>query len=144
MIETLQKEWNEHALGQDKQMEEIMMKMKGMIEELTQAERLIAEKRLKEEWVKANQKLAKVSEKLVWELAKATKRINEVEKQSSDDMAMLQEQLQTAQSTTDQLQSELQSSNGWLCRWDVLQVARSWCSDDGQARVDFTWGMSRV
>jgi hypothetical protein len=30
-------------------MEEIMMKMKGMIEELTQAERLIAEKRLKEE-----------------------------------------------------------------------------------------------
>ena len=66
--------------------------------------------------MKANQKLAKVSEKLVWELAKATKRINEVEKQSSDDMAMLQEQLQTAQSTTDQLQSELQSSNGWLCR----------------------------
>jgi hypothetical protein len=49
MIETLQKERNEHATeksGQDKWMEEIMTQVKGMIDELTQAERLIVEKRL--------------------------------------------------------------------------------------------------
>jgi len=51
-IETLQKERNKHAKEkseQDKRMEEIMMKVKGMIDKLTQAEHLIAEKRLKEE-----------------------------------------------------------------------------------------------
>ena len=122
MIETLQKERNEHAMeksGQDKRMEEIMTKVKGMIDESTQAECLIAENRLKEERAKADEKLAgelakadqkltgelaKADQKLAGELAKANKRIDEVEKRSSDDMAALQEQLQIAQ-------SELQSSN---------------------------------
>ena len=110
-IETLQKEQDEHATeksGQDKRMQEIMMGEKAMIEKSTQTERLIAEKRLKEERAKADQKLvgelAKADQKLAGELEKANKRIDEVEKRSSDDMAALQEQLQIAQ-------SELQSSN---------------------------------
>lgn len=55
----------------------------------------------------------KADEELPRELVKALakKRIEEVEKRSSDNMAALQEQLRIAQSTTDQLQSELQSSN---------------------------------
>jgi chromosome segregation ATPase len=63
-------------------MEEIMTKVKGMIEESTQAERLIAEKRLKEERAKAD-------EKLEGELAKASKRIDELQSElhSSNDRA---------------------------------------------------------
>lgn len=86
-----------------------------MIDKSTQAERLIAEKRLKEERAKADERLAgelaKADEELARELAKANKNIDGVEKRSSDNMAALQEQLRIAQSTTDQLQSELQSSN---------------------------------
>jgi hypothetical protein len=106
-IETLQKVRDEHATEkseQDKRMEEIMTKVKGMIEESTQAERLIAEKRLKEEQAKADEKLAgelakadeklacelaKADEKLAGELAKANNRINELESElhSSNDRA---------------------------------------------------------
>ena len=98
-IETLQKEQDEHATeksGQDKRMQEIMMGVKAMIEKSTQTERLIAEKRLKEERAKADAKLAelageleKADEKLAGELAKASKRIDELqsELQSSNDRA---------------------------------------------------------
>jgi uncharacterized membrane protein YccC len=117
-IETLQKERDDHATeksGQNKRMQEMMMEVKAMIEKSTEAERLMTEKRLKEERAKADERLAgelaKADEKLARELTKANKRIDEVEKRSSDDMAALQEQLRIAQFTTDQLQSELQSSN---------------------------------
>lgn len=95
-IETLEKERNEHAmekLVQDKQMEQIMTRVKGMIDESTQSERLKAEKRLEEERAKADEKLAcelaKADEKLAGELAKANKRIDELQSKlrSSNDRA---------------------------------------------------------
>ena len=102
-IETLQKERDEHAtekLEQDERMEEIMTKVKGMIEESTQAERLIAEKRLTEERAKADERLA-------GELAKANKKMDEVEKAN----AKLTGELAKANERIDEFQSELHSSN---------------------------------
>ena len=59
-----------------------MTQVKSMIEESTQAERLVAEKSLKEEQLKAD-------EKLEGELAKANKRIDELQSKlhSSNDRA---------------------------------------------------------
>ena len=81
-----------------------MTKVKGMIDESTQAERLIAEKRLKEERVKADVKLAelagelaKADAKLAGELAKADEK--------------LEGELAKANKRIDELQSELHSSN---------------------------------
>jgi hypothetical protein len=98
-IETLQKERNEHAtekLGQDKRMEEILTKVKAMMDKSTQAERLMAEKSLKEERAKANAKLAgelaKADEKLACELANANEKLAKMNKR------------------IDELQSELHSS----------------------------------
>ena len=72
-IETLKKERNERAiekLGQDNRMEEIMAKVKDMIDESTQSERQVAEKRLKEERAKADAKLASELAKADAKLAK--------------------------------------------------------------------------
>jgi hypothetical protein len=56
-------------------MEEMMTKVKDMIEESTQAERLIAEKRLKEERAKADEKLAGELAKADEKLAKANEKL---------------------------------------------------------------------
>jgi hypothetical protein len=125
-IETLQKVRDEHATEkseQDKQMEEIMMKVKGMIEESTQAERLIAEKRLKEEQAKADEKLAgelaKGDKKLVGELAKADKKLAgelaKADEKLACELAKADEklagELAKANNRIDELESELHSSN---------------------------------
>ena len=100
-IETLKKERNERAienLGQDKRMEEIMAKVKDMIDESTQSERLKAEKRLKEELARGlKEERAKADAKLACELAKAD--------------AKLAEELTKANKRIDELQSKLHSSN---------------------------------
>lgn len=98
-------------------MKEIMTRVKGMIEELTQAERLIVEKRLKEERAKADAKLArelvKADEKLEGELAKANNRIDK-----------LQSKLHSSNDRTDEMFYKLQEVNAvtmdtleWIFTW---------------------------
>ena len=132
-IETLKKERNERAienLGQDKRMEEIMAKVKDMIDESTQSERLKAEKRLKEDLAKADEKLArglkeeraKADDRLACELAKADAKLAKLacELAKADEKLAcelekadkkLAGELAKANKKIDKLQSNLNSSN---------------------------------
>jgi hypothetical protein len=132
-IDALEKE-RKHMIEKDEQMEQIMItRVKGMIDESTQSERLKAEKRLKEVLAKADEKLAgelaiankRIDESTQSERLKAEKRLKEelakADEKLKEELAKADEQLvgelAKANKRIDKLQSELHSSND---RADVM------------------------